>query len=194
MTVFFQHVGEAGAARDFPRTIGTERAGLIRYELSEISTYLHPLLSDEVESIEAITKVETPKGFQIWGIPAGARPVLRRMAHGDYLLLLETIGEGGLFTYGGRVVARLSRELPAFSKFLWTEARFPIIIFLDGDLLRYGWPDFRNRFGFAPNFDPRGRTYRLLPDRIRAAGFASESAFWRHVQSHVLRPKATTAS
>jgi len=27
MTLFFQHVGEAGAKRDFPRTIGTARDG-----------------------------------------------------------------------------------------------------------------------------------------------------------------------
>jgi hypothetical protein len=152
-----------------------------------ISIRFHPLPSDEVEDVGALVKEQTPNGFQIWGIPAGAKPVLRRMAQGDYLLLLETIGEGGLFTYAGRVLARLSHELPAFSKFLWGEARFPIIIFLDGDLLRYPWPDFRGTFGFDRNFGPRGRTYRLLPERIRKAGFNSETAFWQHLRAYALR-------
>ena len=187
MTVYFQHVGEAGAARDFPRTIGTVREGLMRFDFSKISTRLHALSPDEIEEIETVTGEHASTGFQIWGIPAGAKFVLRNMTQGDYLLLLETIGEGGLFTYGGQVIARITKELPTFSKFLWGEERFPIIIFLNGSLLRYGWGEFRNKFGFDRNFDPRGMTYRLLPERIRRAGFDSEIGFWRDVNTHALQ-------
>jgi hypothetical protein len=43
MTVYFQHVGEQGAARDFPRTIGTRKTGLVRFQLDEIQSYLASL-------------------------------------------------------------------------------------------------------------------------------------------------------
>ena len=82
MTTYFQHVGEQGAARDFPRTIGTQKKGLVTFDLDEVDDYLHELPGGEILFLKDVIAEKAPDGFQIWGIPAGARPVIRRMTTG----------------------------------------------------------------------------------------------------------------
>ncbi len=36
MAIYFQHVGEQGGKRDFPKTIGTTANGLLYFQLSEV--------------------------------------------------------------------------------------------------------------------------------------------------------------
>jgi hypothetical protein len=134
MTIFFQHVGEKGGARDFPRTIGTPETGLVRFTFDDLAPYLDHLEPPERERLAAETALQAPEGFQIWGIPSGAKSVLRSLAPGDYLLLLESPGPGGTFVYGGRIIAAPTKECFDLSMHLWGEQRFPLIVFMRGRL------------------------------------------------------------
>lgn len=166
MAIYFQHVGAPGSARDFPRTIGTPKTGLVRFQLSDVMAYITDLLPDEVSSIERAVSKGAPDGFQIWGVPSGAKFVIKNMQAGDYLMLLNSIQDGGMFTYGGMVLARLSQECDALSQHLWREPRFPLIVFLKGALIEYPWEIFCDEFSFKHNWNPAGNTYRLRDERL----------------------------
>ena len=142
MTVFFQHVGEAGGARDFPKTIGTPKNGVRHFDFTELEPFLSHLPAGEVEQLQEDTVAYAPDGFQIWGIPSGAKSVLRDFRSGDYLLLLEAVGPGGTFAYVGRAIAKPSQECFELSRHLWGEQRFPLIVFLKGNLTSYRWFNF----------------------------------------------------
>ena len=51
MTIFFQHVGEAGGRRYFPRTIGTARDGLVYFGFEDIEPYLEGVGTDELRRL-----------------------------------------------------------------------------------------------------------------------------------------------
>jgi hypothetical protein len=104
VTVYFQHVGEAGGRRDFPRTIGTPKMGLRTFAFSDIEQHLIGFAETDKEKLSNQLDRYAPDGFQIWGIPSGAKRILRSVEVGDFLLLLESVGPGGRFAYGGRIV------------------------------------------------------------------------------------------
>lgn len=173
MTVYYQHVGERMAQRDFPRTLGTPDVGLKRFVFDELRSFLQDLNPLELAEIEDKVSELAPTGFQIWGIPSGAMHVLERMKTGDFLLLLESTD----FTYCGQVIHRVSEQLHGLSVHLWGEARFPIIIFLQGELIAYAWSDFRREFVFAGNYHMRGNTMSLSAERVAASRFKTEEDF-----------------
>src|SRR5215203_3647044 len=90
MTIYYQHIGASLAARDFPESLGTPDAGLKRIHLSDVEPFLRHLPPDELADISAKVRDLAPTGFQVWGIPSGAAPVLAGMDAGDFLLLLES--------------------------------------------------------------------------------------------------------
>jgi hypothetical protein len=139
MAVFFQHVGEVGGNRDFPRTIGTPADGIKRFSFTDVEPNLAHLSADEIAKLRDDTFKYAPDGFQIWGIPSGAQAVLRSFQVGDYLLLLKAAGPGGSFAYVGSAVAKPSQECFELSQKLWGEQRFPLILFLKGNLTSYVW-------------------------------------------------------
>lgn len=142
MTIYFQHVGEKGGLLDFPKTIGCAPNGLVTFHFDDIRSYLDNISESEKQTLGRATESLSPEGFQIWGIPSGAKSVLRSLGVGDILLLLEAIGPGGTFAYGGRVIAFPSKESFRLSRHLWGEERFPLIVFLKGFLTNYRWHDF----------------------------------------------------
>lgn len=180
MSVYFQHVGEKGGLRDFPKTIGRPASGLITFKFEDIATYLDNIADHEKQELERATESLAPSGFQIWGIPSGAKSVLRSLGVGDLLLLLEAIGPGGTFAYGGRVVALPSKESFRLSQHLWGEPRFPLIVFLRGYLTNYSWYEFCNAVGYSKKWNPAGNTYRVQEDRI-AVGFGDEEQLVRKI-------------
>ncbi|MDV7145965.1 HNH endonuclease [Tropicimonas sp. TH_r6] len=170
MTVFFQHVGEAGGQRDFPKTIGTPKTGLIKFSFDEIGPYLSNLSVSELPELQNELEKASPDGFQIWGIPSGAKYVLRSLKNGDHLLLLEAAGQGGSFAYGGRIIAFPTSECFQLSEHLWGEAKFPLIVFMNGGLTNYPWPQFCELVGYKPNWNPAGQTYRITEERLAQSG------------------------
>jgi 5-methylcytosine-specific restriction protein A len=175
MAIFFQHVGEQGGQRDFPKTIGTPSSGLMYFQLDQLDEITEGFGPDEIQNIRTQLRTEAPDGFQLWGIPSGAKSVISNLRKDNWLLLVESDGPGGQFYYGGRVIYRPTREMFDLSKRLWGEARFPLIVLLAGRLTDYPWETFRSAFGFAPNWRLAGNTYRLTPDRISRSQFATET-------------------
>jgi 5-methylcytosine-specific restriction protein A len=123
-------------------------------------------------------------GFQIWGIPSGAKAVLRDLKIDDYLLLLRAVGPGGTFAYGGKIVAKPSVECFELSRHLWGEGRFPLIVLLSGGLTNYSWYDFCDQLSYKRNWNPAGQTYRIPSDRLHASPFGDEAALIRRIVGH----------
>jgi 5-methylcytosine-specific restriction protein A len=181
MTIYFQHVGEQGGKRDFPKTIGTPVEGLVHLGLDDVPELTAALTVQQRRELEEVLRREAPHGFQIWGIPTGARSVLRNLRTGDWLLLLLSDGPGGSFYYGGRVVFRPEHEMFDLSTKLWGEAKFPLIVLLNGRLTSYPWEPFRESFGYNKDWRLAGMTYRLTPERIGRSQFATETDVIRGV-------------
>jgi len=179
MTTYFQHVGQAGGQRDFPRTIGTAFSGLKQFAYDDIAHQLDTLTQLERDRVRSEAAQISPEGFQIWGIPSGAKSVLRSFSTGDYLLLLENIGDYGKFAYAGRAVSVLPRECYDLSRFLWGEDKFPLIALLKGDLTDFSWTRFCNDFGYKPHWNPAGQTYQVLEERILASPYETEDELIR---------------
>jgi len=173
MTIYYQHVGEQMASRDFPRTLGSKSAGLKRFSFEDIAPFLQHLSPMEVLDIKATVSQLAPTGFQIWGIPSGAQRVLQNMTGGDFLMLLESTD----FTYVGQVLHRVQELCPALSDHLWHEQRFPIIILLQGELVSYSWSDFKAYFKFDANYHMRGNTMSLSAERVGETDAKTEEAF-----------------
>lgn len=173
MTLYFQHVGEANAKRDFPRSIATAD-GLVRFAFEHIASGLDCLPEDELASLSNTLKRDAPEGFQIWGVPSGAKGMLRHLAVGDHFALLVSIRPFGQIEYVGKVIGVPSQACHDLSMTLWGENRFPVIVFMLGEVTAYPWEDFRNRLGYAANWDPAGNTWRVKPDRLQSAGYTEE--------------------
>ena len=99
--------------------------------------------------------------------------VLNKMETGDYLMLLESTD----FTYCGQVIHRVTNMCPELSTHIWGEQRFPITIFLQGELIEYGWDQFVADFNFASNYHMRGNTANVGPERMAESKFVDENAF-----------------
>jgi hypothetical protein len=173
LTIYYQHIGEITWARDAPQSIGTLSAGMKRFSIHDIEPFLTELDAFELLSIQRQVAELAPTGFQIWGIPSGAERVLEPMETGDFLLLLESID----FVYAGRVIHRISQHCWELSNYIWGEARFPLIILLQGEFISYLWTEFREHFGFAENYHMRGNTMRRNPKRVASSPSRTEEAF-----------------
>jgi hypothetical protein len=193
MTVFFQHVGEAGGARDFPRTIGTQKSGLKRFSHADVEPHLRNLPSDEIARLRHDLGYYAPEGFQIWGIPSGAKSILNDFRVGDYLLLLEAVGPGGSFAYVGRAIAKPSQECFDLSSHLWGEQRFPLIVFLKGGLTNYRWFSFCDNLGYKRNWNPAGNTYRVQHERLIASPYVDDDGLIRAVAGHPIELEPSSA-
>jgi hypothetical protein len=106
-------------------------------------------------------------------LPSGAKGVLQNMSQGDFLLLLESTD----FRYAGQVLFRVAQPMHSLSMHIWGEERFPIIVLLQGEMISYGWEEFRNHFKFDKAYHMRGNTMRLSDDKIRASKSSTEEKF-----------------
>jgi HNH endonuclease len=173
MTVFYQHIGGPLWRRDAPRSIGTSVGGVRRFRFNDIEQFLAALDAYEILAMRAKANDLAPTGFQIWGIPEGARRVLAKMDTGDFLMLRES----DLFRYVGQVIHRTSQPCWDLSRHIWGEASYPLIVLLQGELIEYPWNTFHEQFGFASNFHMRGNTMRLARERIAASSWRTEETF-----------------
>jgi 5-methylcytosine-specific restriction enzyme A len=174
VTLYFQHVGEANARRDFPRTIAN-REGLVCFSFDDIADDLRCLPEHERAELRSTLRDVAPSGFQIWGVPSGAKSMLRHLTVGDHFALLVSIRPYGQIEYIGEIVGAPTEPCHDLSMRLWGEQRFPVIVFMMGRVTAYPWDDFRDRLGYAHNWDPAGSTWRVKPERLRAAGETEET-------------------
>jgi hypothetical protein len=125
LTIYFHHVGEVGAARDFPRTIFDETAasGVRRFKEPDILPELADLPEEEMYRVAATIR-SAPNGFQIWGIPSGGSRLFRQVSEGDYWLLIDTDRPGGAISYAGRIICKIENPSFQLSNSLWGEEKF----------------------------------------------------------------------
>lgn len=175
MAIYFQHVGESGGSRDFPKTIGDTARGLRQFTLDDVPGLIDALPEQELGRLRVVLEREGREGFQIWGVPSGAKSVIANISESDWFLLLTSDRPGGQFYYGGQVIYKLRGEQFGISRQLWGEERFPLIILLKGRLTSYPWEIFRRSFGFKENWRLAGQTYRLTSERLSQSPYADES-------------------
>jgi hypothetical protein len=177
MAIYFHHVGEVGAARDFPRTIFDESSGSgLRHFKDEILPQLSDLPQEEIIRVAAAIR-GAPQGFQIWGIPSGGARLFRRVSEGDIWLLIDTDRPGGSISYAGRIICKIENPSFHFSNYLWGEAKFPLILLMNGFKTNLEITEFKKLFGYASNWYMRGLAYSLREDRIERSQFGTEAAF-----------------
>jgi len=183
--IYFQHVGERLSRRDLPKTVGTRERGLVRLRWRDVAPHLDNLTPTERDALEGTLTKAAPLGFQVWGSAVSAQRVLRDVAAGDYLLLLDSSLGRGSFRYAGRVVAAPERECPALSDDLWGEPDWPIITFMIGGLADLSFAQFCEDFGFSTHWHPGGQTFGLDQRRFQSSPYETEEAFIRKITGGV---------
>lgn len=173
MSIFAQHIGEVGAARDLLKTI-FDGNNLHQFRFEDIANLLE---QDSPEDMPLLSQLLGHQRFQIWGIPSGATAVLRKLSDGDCLALVRTVGFHGYLEYCDKVVAHPIGECPSLSRYLWGETRFPLIIFMQGERIDVPWTTFCEYFSYKENWNPAGTTWQIKPEKLQAAGIFSEDAF-----------------
>ena len=88
-------------------------------------------------------------------------------------MLLESIH----FPYVGQVLHRISEPCWDLSEYIWHDKHFPIIVFLQGELISYQWDDFIKHFGFKTNYHLRGQTMKLSEEKVAQSPSGSEESF-----------------
>ena len=75
------------------------------------------------------------------------------------------------------------------------EQRFPLIVFLKGNLTNFRWLKFCENLGYSTNWNPAGQTYRVQHDRVITSPFVDDEGLIRAVagQPIPLEPAATPA-
>lgn len=173
MSIYYQHIGEKLWARDAPRSIGYGSGGVRRFTYNDVEPFLDHLPPHEVLQIRSKIEELAPTGFQIWGLPSGAAQVLNSMKTGDFLLLLESTD----FRYAGQVIHRVSDECRDLSTHVWKEQGFPLIVFLQGEMIAYEWNAFKDEFALAAKYHMRGNTARLADERVASSPSGDEEGF-----------------
>jgi hypothetical protein len=160
MRLFFHHVGQAGANEDFKKTVYKE----VSIETVESNIPTHDLLRGEILQV---LQTQFPSGlFNCWGVPAGARSVIRQLATDDFVLLVESATEYGDVPILCHVRAFWPHELRNLSLALWRNDKYPYIFFFRTEKLTLSWPELREHLGYRHNFDPRGNFYSVASNRL----------------------------
>lgn len=166
MNIFFHHVGQDGANRDFPRTVFNK-------------LYLHQLIADSVisdpELIKSIKEVFPSGSFNCWGVPSGAGSVIRNLRGGDYVFLVESSRIDGAVPVLCPVKIFPKFELGKLSEHLWQDAKFSYIFFFDTVTIDLMWIQFLEDMEYKENFSPRGNFYKV--DGKRFDKFGGPSAY-----------------
>lgn len=171
MPIFYQQSGKRGE-QDFTKT-------LVQRNRRELRHFKAQALRAEYDfNAEGLA---TDLGFQIWGVPAGAKDIFRKMQVGDIVLLIghlpQSALEYGKFFYSGRIVYISPREEFDFSKRLWGDGGFPLIFFMQGVLVDYSWLDFLNDFHFNKKYFNAGKILPVPPARLAKSVYRNEVAF-----------------
>ncbi|WP_462153926.1 HNH endonuclease [Pseudoalteromonas piscicida] len=162
MQLFFHDVGLKGAQADFPKTIFGDIA------ISDIVESCPIHLKQEVE--ELLTK-EFPDGWcNAWGVPEGAKSVIRQLSNDDVMLLIKTTGGDGDIPVLCHVKGFWKEPLLELSKFLWGSSHFPYVFFFKTQEIQLTWTQFKQDVQYMPNFRPSGNVYRVKSERLSEIG------------------------
>lgn len=175
MRVFFHHVGLPGATRDFPKTVFSDvPIAVVERAVPDAEPLKVPLLQRLHAAFPA-------GSFNCWGVPAGATSVIRNLAVGDVVLLVESTTAGGRVSAFCQVAAFWPQELRPLSLALWGEDKYPYIFFFRTEELALEWSELRSQLGYSERFDPRGNFYAVRPERLE--GYGGSEAYVRDLRT-----------
>ncbi|WP_257970638.1 FRG domain-containing protein [Vibrio parahaemolyticus] len=158
MQLFFHDVGLKGANADFPKTVFSEVA------VSDIVKYCPPHLQTEIED-RLLT--EFPDGWcNVWGVPDGAKSVIRQLKVDDVMLLIKTTGGDGEMPALCHIKGFWKEQLLDLSNFLWGSSHFPYVFFFKTQHIELTWTQFKKDVQYLPAFRPSGNVYRVRTDRL----------------------------
>lgn len=176
MDFFFHHVGGPGSARDFPRTV------FATIPLERIASGL----GNNPNKQEIIGQLQRafPSGFcNVWGVPEGAKPVIRKLQVGDAMLLVGSVHWMTAVIPALSIVKVFPRILLLdLSRELWGEAGFPYIFFFDTERIQHNWHQFVEDIDYSSNFNPRGMVYRVNPSRL--VQFGGPLGYVEHIRKN----------
>ncbi|WP_157580087.1 hypothetical protein [Rudanella lutea] len=147
MNICFHHVGELGASKDFPKTVYNT------VSIEDIINYIPDTITQKSKIIDEL-RSRFPQGeANCWGVPSGARSVIRNLKENDVVLLVEKASiNGGLVPIKCRVLVYHVVELYGLSEALWGSDKFPYIFFFNTESLNLAWIDFINHINYKENF------------------------------------------
>jgi len=164
MDLFFHHVGQIGAKKDFPKTVFSKHA---------ITDLISNGILRDNNLIEQLKNKFSDGKFNCWGVPAGAASVIRNLKEEDYVLLVESSRIDGMIPALCPVKVFWRHELRELSEYLWGDSKFPFIFFFNTIQLDLPWIEFIDNLGYKENFSPRGNFYKISSIRLAKAGGAA---------------------
>lgn len=180
MKIGFHHVGKQGAHTDFPKTV-----------FNQITIdFVEENIPDSIVSKKIIIdnlKQKFPDGkVNCWGVPSGAKAVIKNLQQGDFILLVESASiSGGRIPAICKVDFYLPVELWDLSNALWGTDKFPFIFFFKTILIELKWVDFIESIDYKANFRPAGNFYIVKKERFGKYG-GEESYINELVKNNVL--------
>jgi hypothetical protein len=153
MKLYFHHVGETGANRDFPKTVYNKR------DVSLVSKHVPDSLPQKQFIVGQLDRHFPDGKFNCWGVPSGASKIIRNLRVGDSVLLVKTIRLGGEVSTLCEVKVYCPVELHDLSFELWGEHRFPYVFFFNSITLEMSWEKLKEELGYKENYDPSGKFY-----------------------------------
>ncbi|GCE06635.1 HNH endonuclease [Dictyobacter aurantiacus] len=180
MQFFFHHVGQAGSS-DFDKTV---------FKDVDIAILNNKLTADIQDSaIKALSSLFPDGHFNCWGVPEGAKFVIRNLNAGDYVLLVESARIDGFIPALCHVKYYIQSLQPVLSEALWGNKKYPYIFFFQTEQLELPWIDFLEQVEYKPNFNPAGSFLSIRNERI--AKFGEAEGYAKYLRTNYLKFMST---
>lgn len=162
MKLFFHHVGIQGAEKDFKKTVYTN------VSIEEICKHIPSIVKND-NSLVSILEENFPSGYcNVWGVPIGAKSVIKNLKVGDVVLLVKSASTlGGDVPVLCEVKAYINYvQLPELSKALWGNDKFPYIFFFNTFQISYDWLNMIEDLSYSHKYNPRGTFCAVSDERF----------------------------
>ncbi len=158
MQLYFHEVGIKGAEDAFPKTV---------YKTIKTSS-IAQFTSDPKKNQDLLDKEFSDGLCNVWGVPEGAKSIIKRIKVGDAVMLVRTRAKGGDIPILCKIKFILDEPKPALSKKLWGNDRFPLIFLFDTEIITYTWQELLIDLGYNEKFRPSGSIYRITEERLNS--------------------------
>lgn len=130
---------------------------------------------------------EFPNGFcNAWGVPQGAKPVIKNLEINDVMLLIKTTGGDGEVPALCHIRGFWREPLLELSNFLWGNTHFPYVFFFKTEDIDLTWYQLKTDIGYKQNFRPSGNVYRIKEERL--TDFGGVNAYVDMLRHGIERP------
>ena len=179
MKLYHHHVGLVGSD-DFGKTVFKA--------IPNSFIRLHAEKEVREELGDAVDKLFPSGYFNCWGVPSGADKVIGKLSEDDCVLLIKALNAPDGIPALCQVKLFWRVQLPALSKSLWGDDKFPYIFFFETEPLIFDWITFLEEMGYKPNLNPRGQFSSVSDGSLKKWGGAAEYV------SHLRRSYAKEAN